>query len=155
MQKILFIVLWLKSSSSCTTCIKGILENKMLLLPLSWKQDFRDSLAVHMSKAIQMYSDVLLTVHLSIFILVINQLYAQHFCFTISLFPSLYIFRANILNIRRSKLHYTVFGIITPMGVMIHIAWCHWWKGKVKQTLVSEVSRKEISICYGSGRIFL
>jgi len=30
--------------------------------------------------------DVLLTVHLSIFISVINQLDAQHFCFTISLF---------------------------------------------------------------------
>jgi len=30
--------------------------------------------------------DVLLTVHLSIFILVINQLDAQNFCFTISLF---------------------------------------------------------------------
>ena len=32
------------------------------------------------------YFDVLLTVHLSIFISVINQLDAQHFCFTISLF---------------------------------------------------------------------
>jgi len=32
------------------------------------------------------FFDVLLTVHLSIFILVINQLDAQHFCFTISLF---------------------------------------------------------------------
>ena len=32
------------------------------------------------------YFDVLLTVHLSIFILVINQLDAQNFCFAISLF---------------------------------------------------------------------
>jgi len=32
------------------------------------------------------YFDLLLTVHLSIFISVINQLYAQHFCFTIRLF---------------------------------------------------------------------
>jgi len=32
------------------------------------------------------YFDVLLTVHLSIFISVINQLDAQNFCFTISLF---------------------------------------------------------------------
>jgi len=32
------------------------------------------------------YFDVLLTVHLSIFISVINQLDAQHFCFTVSLF---------------------------------------------------------------------
>ena len=34
------------------------------------------------------YFDVLLTVHLSIFISVINQLDAQNFCFTISLFHS-------------------------------------------------------------------
>jgi len=32
------------------------------------------------------FFDVLLTVHLSIFISVINQLDAQHFCFTMSLF---------------------------------------------------------------------
>jgi len=37
--------------------------------------------------------DVLLTVHLSIFILVINQLDAQNFCFTISI-SCLYMFRA-------------------------------------------------------------
>ena len=28
-------------------------------------------------------------------------------------------FRAHVLNIRRSKLHYTASGIITPIGVMI------------------------------------
>jgi len=33
-----------------------------------------------------LFFDVLLTVHLSIFISVINQLHAQNFCFTISLF---------------------------------------------------------------------
>ena len=38
------------------------------------------------SKPIINYFDVLLTVHLSIFISVINQLGAQNFCFTISLF---------------------------------------------------------------------
>ena len=38
--------------------------------------------------------DVLLTVHLSIFISVINQLYAQNFCFTISFISCLYMFRA-------------------------------------------------------------
>ena len=39
--------------------------------------------------------DVLLTaLHLSIFSSVINQLDAQNFCFTISLFRSLYMFRA-------------------------------------------------------------
>jgi len=70
-------------------------------------------------KAIQMYSDVLLTVHFSIFILVINQLDAQHFCFTISLFRSLCMFRAHVLIIRSSKLHYTASGIITSTGVFI------------------------------------
>jgi len=35
---------------------------------------------------LSLYFDVLLTVHLSIFISVINQLNAQNFCFTISLF---------------------------------------------------------------------
>jgi len=52
------------------------------------------------------------------FISVINQLDAQNFCFTISLFHA-DIFRAHVLIIRRSKLHYTASGIITPMGVMI------------------------------------
>jgi len=31
----------------------------------------------------------------------------------------LYMFRAHALIIRRSKLHYTSFGIITPIGVII------------------------------------
>ena len=37
-------------------------------------------------KSEEIYFDVLLTVHRSIFISVINQLDAQNFCFTISLF---------------------------------------------------------------------
>ena len=60
--------------------------------------------------------DVLLTVHLSVLITVINQLYEQNFCFTISFISCLYMFRAHVLNIRRSKLHYTASGIITPIG---------------------------------------
>jgi len=59
---------------------------------------------------------VLLTVHLSIFILVINQLDAQNFCFTISFISCLYMFPAHVLIIRGSKLHYTASGIITPIG---------------------------------------
>jgi len=59
--------------------------------------------------------DALLTVHFSLFILLINQLDAQNFCFP-SLFHSLYIFRAHVLIIRRSKLHYIAYGIITPIG---------------------------------------
>ena len=79
-----------------------------------------------------------------IFISVINQLDAQNFCFTISLFHAstcfkhmcsssggqicitqplvsshLYMFRAHVLIMRRSNLHYTASGIITPIGVMI------------------------------------
>ena len=38
-------------------------------------------------------------------------------CFTISFISCLYMFRAHVLIIRRSKLHYTVSGIITPIGV--------------------------------------
>ena len=60
------------------------------------------------------YFDVLLTVYLSIFISVINQLDAQNFCFTISFISCLYMFRAHVLIIiRRSKLHYTASGNIT------------------------------------------
>jgi len=65
------------------------------------------------------YFDVLLTVHLSIFISVINQADAQNFCFTISLFHASTCLEHYVLIIRRSKLHYTASGIITPIDVMI------------------------------------
>ena len=57
--------------------------------------------------------DVLLTVHLSIFMLAIKQLDAQNFCFTISLFHASTCFEHHVLIIRRSKLYYTASGIIT------------------------------------------
>ena len=57
--------------------------------------------------------DVLMTVHLSIFISVINQLDAQIFCFAISLFHASTCFEHYVFVIRRSKLHYTASGIIT------------------------------------------
>ena len=63
------------------------------------------------------YSDVLLTVHLSIFISVFNQLDAQNL-FHNKFISCLYMFRAHVLIIRKSKLHYTASGI-TPIGVMI------------------------------------
>ena len=66
--------------------------------------------------SLRIFFNVLLTVHFSIFILVINQLYAQRFCFTTSIYRSLYMFRAYVLIIRRSKLHYTASGINTPIG---------------------------------------
>ena len=37
-------------------------------------------------------------------------------CFTITFISCLYMFRAHVLIIRRSKLHYTSSGIITPIG---------------------------------------
>jgi len=37
-------------------------------------------------------------------------------CFTVSFISCLYMFRAHVLIIRRSKLHYTDSGIITPIG---------------------------------------
>jgi len=63
--------------------------------------------------------DVLLTVHLSIFILVINQLDTQNVCFTMSLFHASTCFEHHVLIIRRLKLYYTASGIITPIGLMI------------------------------------
>ena len=38
-------------------------------------------------------------------------------CFTIDFISCFYMFRAHVLIIRRSKLHYTASGIITPIGV--------------------------------------
>jgi len=40
----------------------------------------------------------------------------QKFCFTVSFISYLYMFRAHVLIIRRSKLHYTASGIITPVA---------------------------------------
>ena len=59
--------------------------------------------------------DVLLTVHLSIFILVINQLDALNLFYS-KFISSLYMFRGHVLIIRRSKLYYTASGIITLIG---------------------------------------
>ena len=50
------------------------------------------------------------------FISVINQLDAYIFFYN-KFISCLYMFRANVLIIRRSKLHYTASGIITPIGM--------------------------------------
>jgi len=42
----------------------------------------------------------------------------QKICFTISFISCLYMFRAHVLIIWRSKLHYTASGIITPIGFL-------------------------------------
>jgi len=72
-----------------------------------------------LSDSNSIFFDVLLTVHLSIFISVIKQLDAQNFCFIVSLFHASTCFEHHMLIIRRSKLHYTASSIITPIGVMI------------------------------------
>jgi len=55
-------------------------------------------------------------------------------CFTISCISCLYMFRAHVLIIRMSKLHYTASGIITPIGgrlvhqevkITLHSLWYH------------------------------
>ena len=44
-------------------------------------------------------------------------------CSTISFISCLYMFRAHVLIIRRSKLHYTASGIITPVGGhLVHLS---------------------------------
>jgi len=60
--------------------------------------------------------DVLLTVHLSIFISAITQLDVQIFVLYNKFISYLYTFRAYVFIIRRSKLHYTASGIIIPIG---------------------------------------
>ena len=54
-----------------------------------------------------------------IYILVINQLDAQIFCFTLSLFHASTCFEHHVLIVRRSELYYTASDIIKPIGVMI------------------------------------
>ena len=53
---------------------------------------------------------------IEVFILVINQLNAQNFLFYNKFISCLYMFRAYVLIIRRSKLYYTASGIIMPIG---------------------------------------
>jgi len=55
---------------------------------------------------------VLLAVHLSLFVLQVNQLDAQNLFYS-KFISCLYMFRAHVLIIRRSKLYYTASGIIT------------------------------------------
>jgi len=55
---------------------------------------------------------VLLNVHLSISILVGNQLDAQNLFYN-KFISCLYMFRANVLIVRKSKFYYTASGIIT------------------------------------------
>ena len=64
---------------------------------------------------------VLLTVHLSIYISHYLTNLMHKICFTVSFISCLYMFRAHVFIIRRSKLHYTTSGIVTPIGVGVMI----------------------------------
>ena len=66
--------------------------HKTILLNVSWSH-FHDNCDIHFH-----FCYVLLTVNLSIFILVINELDAQNFCFTISLFHSSACFEHHVLT---------------------------------------------------------
>ena len=79
------------------------------------KKPDRFSLNDNMDK---LFFYVLLAVHFSIFISVINQLDKQNLFYN-KFISCLYMFGAHVLIIRRSKLYYTASGIITPVGVMI------------------------------------
>jgi len=77
---------------------------------LFWVQYFRHQERKHLGTSIQVTTstcmtnfDVLLTLHLSIFISVISELDAQHFCFTIIFFSCLYMFGAHVLETCRGK----------------------------------------------------
>jgi len=61
-----------------------------------------------------------------LFILVINQLDAENFCFTISLFHASTCFEHLVIIIRRSKLYYTASGIITKYNfdLLMMSTWC-------------------------------
>ena len=56
----------------------------------------------------------------NLFISVINQLDAQNFYFTISLFHASTCFEHHVFIIRRSKLYYTASDIITPIGAVLY-----------------------------------
>jgi hypothetical protein len=66
--------------------------------------------------------DVLLTVHLSIFNLSNEPTWCTKFLFYNKFISYLYMFRAHVRIIRRSKLHYTASGIITLIGGrLVHV----------------------------------
>jgi len=60
--------------------------------------------------------DITLRNVVKVFNLVINQLDAQNFCFTIRLFHASTCFEHRVLVIGRSELYYTASSIITPIG---------------------------------------
>jgi hypothetical protein len=91
-------------------------RNKSTVKRYAWKLYTKFRFVLHIgdsSSYTNIYFYVLLTVHLSIFILVINQLDAQNFCFTISLFHVSTCFEHHVLIISKSKLYYAA-GVMIP-----------------------------------------
>ena len=99
----------LTSTAPCSSSLQSISVDRTVGFPsklpysVLWKSspgfESKDFLPYISFSTVSHYTaisnfDVLLTVHLSIFILVINQLDAQNFCFTISFISCLYMFRA-------------------------------------------------------------
>ena len=89
----------------------------LIVLQSSYSVQFHAQIAFANSllKQRKEFVDVLLTMHLSIFILVINQLDAQNLFYN-KFISCLYMFRAPCAHRREVKLYYTASGIITPIG---------------------------------------
>jgi len=80
-------------------------------LSISWARMVYSTL----SHPISLRSLLILSHHLY-HVYLTNQLDAQNFCFTISLFHATTCFEHHVLIIRRSELPCTASGIITPIG---------------------------------------
>jgi len=76
--------------------IKTVLRNE--ILNTEHKNCFKIIFSFNQLFNFKVFFDVLLTVHLSIFISVTNQLDAQNFCFTISLFHASTCFEHHVLE---------------------------------------------------------
>ena len=79
---------------------------------------------------------------------VINQLDAQHF-FTISLYHASTCFEHHVLIIRRSKLHYTASGIITPIGVTTIYLQLNRGSFESKHNYLMLLSLFQLTTCFG------
>jgi len=76
--------------------------------------EFYTNRARNVEHACQFF-DVLLTVHLSIYTSIINQLDAKSLFYN-KFISCFYMFRVHVLIVRSSKLYYTAFGIISRIG---------------------------------------
>ena len=72
-------------------------------------------LSVRKHEAEETVDSLLVNIKIQFFILVINQLDGQNLFYN-NFISSLYMFRAYVLIVRRSKLYYTASGIIIPIG---------------------------------------